>query len=176
MNQEITVNSEKIFEGKIINVRIDTVEVPNQKYAKREIVEHKGAVAILAIEDDQIILIKQYRKAVEDFLFELPAGKIELNEEPLSCANRELIEETGYCPNNVEKLAEFYTSPGFCNEKIHLFLATDLKYVGSCPDEDEFIEIVKVKKEEALLMVSENKIKDAKTIIGIQYLNTIPFH
>ncbi|QSX06809.1 NUDIX hydrolase [Sedimentibacter sp. zth1] len=170
MNKEITVNSEKVFEGKIINVRIDTVEVPNKKYAKREIVEHKGAVGIVAMDNDELILVKQYRKAVEDFLYEIPAGKLELNEEPLAAANRELIEETGFCPNKLEKLTEFYTSPGFSNEKIYLYKATELKEVGSNPDEDEFIEIVRIKFDEALNLVKQNKIKDAKTIIAILYV------
>lgn len=173
MNKEITVNSEKVFEGKIINLRIDTVECPNKKYAKREIVEHKGAVGIVAIDNNEIILVKQYRKAVEDFLYEIPAGKIELNEEPLNCANRELIEETGLCPNRIEKLTEFYTSPGFCNEKIYLYKATDLKQVNNNLDEDEFIDVVRVSLEEAKTMIKDHKIIDAKTIIGILYLDSI---
>ncbi len=169
MNKEITVNSEKIFEGKIINLRVDTVELPDKKYAKREIVEHKGAVGILAVENDEIILIKQYRKAVEDFLYEIPAGKLELNEDPLNCANRELIEETGFCPNKIEKLTEFYTSPGFSNEKIYLYKATELKQVGSNLDEDEFIDVIRVSYNEAKDMIKQNKIIDAKTIVAILY-------
>lgn len=173
MNKEITVNSEKIFEGKIINLRVDTVELPNKKYAKREIVEHKGAAAIVAIDNDEIILIKQYRKAVEDFLYEIPAGKLELNEDPLNCASRELIEETGYCANRIEKLTEFYTCPGFSNEKIHLYKATELKQVGNNLDEDEFIEVVKVSIDEAKEMINQNKILDAKTQIAILYINKV---
>lgn len=170
MSKEITVNSEKIFEGKVINLRVDTVELPNKKYAKREIVEHRGAVGILAIENNEIILIKQYRKAVEDFLFEIPAGKLELNEDPLDCANRELIEETGYCPNKIEKLTEFYTSPGFSNEKIYLYKATELKQVGNKLDEDEFIDVIRLSLDDAKEMIKQNKIVDAKTLIAILYL------
>ena len=172
MNKEITVNSEKIFEGKIINLRVDTVELPNKKYAKREIVEHRGAAGIVAIDNNEIILIKQYRKAVEDFIYEIPAGKLELNEDPLSCANRELIEETGYCSNNIEKLTEFYTSPGFCNEKIYLFKATELKQVGNKLDEDEFIDVIRVSIEEAKEMIKQNKIMDAKTQLAILYIDS----
>ena len=172
MNKEITVNSEKIFEGKVINLRVDTVELPNKKYAKREIVEHRGAAGIIAIDNDEIILIKQYRKAVEDFLYEIPAGKLDLNEDPLNCANRELIEETGFCSNKIEKLTEFYTSPGFSNEKIFLFKATELKHVGSNLDEDEFIDVVRVKIKEAKEMIIQNKIQDAKTQIAILLINT----
>lgn len=168
LNEEITVSSEKIYDGKIINLRIDTVELPNKKYTKREIVEHRGATAIIALdEDNKIILVKQYRKAVEDFLYEVPAGKLELNEEPLNCASRELVEETGYCANKIEKLTEFYTCPGFCNEKIYLYKATELKKVETNLDDDEFIEIIKVSIDEAKEMVKQNKIVDAKTQIAI---------
>lgn len=169
MSKEITVNSEKVFEGKVINLRVDTVELPNKKYAKREIVEHRGAVGILAIDNNEIILIKQYRKAVEDYLYEIPAGKLEINEDPLNCANRELIEETGYCPNKIEKLTEFYTSPGFSNEKIYLYKATDLKQVGNNLDEDEFIEVIKISFDKAKELIKQNKIIDAKTIVAILY-------
>lgn len=172
MNEEITVSSEKIYDGKIINLRIDTVELPNKKYAKREIVEHKGAAAILAVDDDnKIILVRQYRKAVENFLYEVPAGKLEINEDPLNCASRELIEETGYCANKIEKITEFYTCPGFCNEKLYLYKATELKQVEHNRDDDEFIEIVKVSIEEAKEMVKQNKIIDAKTQIAILNLS-----
>ena len=168
MEKEITIKSERIFEGKIINLRIDTVELENQKYAKREIVEHKGAAAILAIDNDgKIVLIKQYRKAAEDFLFEIPAGKLEIDEEPIECANRELIEETGLCPNKIDKICEFYTSPGFCDEKIYLFKATELNEVDRNLDEDEFIDIIKVTVDEAKEMVKQNKIMDAKSIVAI---------
>ncbi len=167
MNKEITVKSEKVFEGKIINLRVDTVELPNKGYAKREIVEHRGGVGILAIEDGNIILIKQYRKAVEDFLYEIPAGKLEINEDPLECAIRELMEETGYCPNKIEKLTEFYSTPGFTNEKICLFKATDLKQVERKLDEDEFIDVLKVSLKEAKEMIVNGQIVDAKTIVAI---------
>ena len=122
--EEKTMKSERIYEGKIVNLRVDTVELPDKKYSKREIVEHPGAVGIVPItEDGKIILVKQFRKAVEKPLLEIPAGKIEINEEPKETALRELFEETGYYSNNMEYIIEFYTSPGFSNEKIYLFLA-----------------------------------------------------
>lgn len=170
MNTEITVKSEKIFEGKILNLRIDTVELENQKYAKREIVEHKGASAIIAINDnEEILLVKQYRKAVEDFLYELPAGLINVAEEPIECALRELREETGYEALAISKIYEFYSSPGFSNEKIYLFKADNLQYISTKFDEDEFIEISAVNKIEAKKMLDSGRILDAKTLIGIQY-------
>lgn len=170
MNKEITVKSEKVFEGKIINVRVDTVELQNQKYAKREIVEHKGASAIIAInEKDELILVRQYRKAVEDFLFELPAGKIELSEEPMECAFRELKEETGYEAKKLNKIFEIYTSPGFLNEKIHLFKAEDLTYTSTDLDEDECIEVLFISKDEAKKMLDSGRISDSKTLVGILF-------
>lgn len=168
MNNEITLNSEKIFEGKILKLRIDTVELPNKKYKKREIIEHNGAVAILAVTDkNEIILVKQFRKAAEDFLLELPAGKIENNEKSIDCAKRELKEETGFEAKNFEKICYFYTSPGFCTEKIYLYKATDLMETGAEPDEDEFIELLFVNLDEAKEMIKSGKIIDSKTIIGI---------
>ena len=168
MNNEITLSSEKIFEGKIIKLRIDTVELPNKKYKKREIVEHNGAVAILAITNkNEIILVKQFRKAAEDFLLELPAGKIESNEKSIDCAKRELKEETGFEAKKIEKVCEFYTSPGFCTEKIFLYKAIDLVETGIDLDEDEFIELLFVSFDEAKEMIKTGKIIDSKTIIGI---------
>jgi len=174
LNKEITVKSEKIFEGKIINLRVDTVELENQKYAKREIIEHKGASAVIAInEKDEIILVRQYRKAVEDFLYELPAGLINVSEDPMECAVRELREETGYEAKNVTKIFEFYSSPGISNEKIHLYKAKNITFMSTKFDEDEFIEIITVNKEEAKRMVDSGRISDSKTLVGLLYwLNT----
>ncbi len=168
--EEKTMKSEKIYEGKIINLRIDTVELPDKKYSKREIVEHPGAVGIIPITDDGcMILVKQFRKAVEKFLLEIPAGKIEVNEEPKETGLRELAEETGYTANKLEYLFEFYTSPGFSNEKIYLFLATDLEKKEIKPGSDEYIWVEKHKIEDLIDMVIRGEINDAKTIVAIFY-------
>lgn len=168
MNTEITVKSEKIFEGKIVNLRVDTVELENQKYAKREIVDHKSASAIVAVnENDEMLLVRQYRKAVEDFLYEIPAGIINIAEEPVECALRELKEETGYVAEKIEQLYEFYTSPGFCNEKVYLFKAGNLSFTSTKFDEDECIETIKVSKEEAKKLIETGRIQDSKTLIGM---------
>ncbi|WP_026894086.1 NUDIX hydrolase [Clostridiisalibacter paucivorans] len=165
---EKTMKSEKIYEGKIVNLRIDTVELPDKKYSKREIVEHPGAVAIIAVnEKNELIMVKQYRKAVEDELYEIPAGKIEIGEDPKSCAIRELKEETGYTPENIDYILEFFTSPGFSNEKLYLFMATGLNEGEATPDIDEYIDVVKLKIEDLLTMIEEGKILDSKTIIAI---------
>ncbi|WP_312699112.1 NUDIX hydrolase [Sedimentibacter sp.] len=168
LNTEITVKSEKIFEGKLINLRVDTVELEKQKYTKREIVEHRNAVAVLAInEKGEILLVKQFRKAVEDFLLELPAGILNIAEVPVEGALRELEEETGYKAKKIKQISEFYTSPGFTNEKIYLFKAEDLSMTSTKFDEDECIETIAVNKEEAKKMLEAGRIMDSKTLIGI---------
>lgn len=170
MNTEITVKSEKIFEGKIINLRVDTVELENQKYTKREIVEHKDAAAILAVnEKNEILLVRQYRKAIEDFIYEIPAGTLNIAEEPEECALRELTEETGYKAAKINQLFEFFTSPGFTNEKIYLYKAEELTFTSTNFDEDEFIETIPVTKEEAKKMIETGRIVDSKTLIGLLY-------
>ena len=170
MNTEITVKSEKIFEGKIINLRVDTVELENQKYTKREIVEHKSASAIVAVnEKNELLLVKQYRKAVEEFLYEIPAGIINIAEEPIECALRELQEETGYKAKKIEQIFEFYTSPGFSNEKVFLFKAEDLTFISTKFDEDEYIETISASKDEVKKLIETGRILDSKTLIGMLY-------
>lgn len=170
MDTEITVKSEKIFEGKIINLRVDTVELENQKYAKREIVEHKSAAAILAINDhNQMLLVRQYRKAIEEYLYEVPAGILNIAEEPQDGALRELEEETGYVAGKIDLIYEFYTSPGFSNEKVFLFKAENLVFTSTKFDEDECIETIAVTKEEAKKMLETGKITDSKTLISLMY-------
>lgn len=173
--EEKTLKSEKIYEGKLINLRVDTVELPHQKYSKREIVEHCGAVGILGItKENKIIFVKQFRKPVEEILLEIPAGKIEANEAPEDCALRELKEETGFSTNNIKKLLEFYTTPGFSNEVMHIFLATELEEGIATPDEDEDIELVYLSFDEAISKILKGEIKDSKTIISIlAYKNII---
>lgn len=166
--EEKTMKCERVYEGKILNLRIDTVELPEKKYSKREIVEHPGGVGIVPItEDNSIVLVKQYRKAVNRMLYEIPAGKLEVNEEPRETAIRELQEETGYKANELKYLLEFYTSPGYCNEKIYLFLASGLVEGESSPDNGEFIEQQKFNINELLKMIDRGEILDSKTIIGI---------
>lgn len=172
--EEKTMKSDKLYEGKLLNLRIDTVELPDKKYSKREIIEHPGAVAILPMTDDGcLILVKQYRKAVEKALLELPAGKIEVNEEPGQTAKRELEEETGFSANKIEYLLEFYTSPGFTDEKIYIFLATQLDEGNLEGDDGEFIETTKIKVDDLIKMVDRGEILDSKTIIGIQFAKKI---
>lgn len=169
-NTEITIKTDKIYDGKILSLKVDTVELPNKKYSKREIIEHSAAVSIVAITDnDEILMVKQYRKAIEKEIYEVPAGLIEIGELPKEAALRELREETGYIASNIEYLSEFYTSPGFCTEKIHVFFASGLKLDEQDLDLDEFIELELVKFEDVLKMLGRCEINDAKTMASILY-------
>lgn len=165
--QEKTMKSEKIYEGKILNLRVDTVELPDKKYSKREIIEHPGAVAIIPLtRENNIVLVKQYRKAVERFLLEVPAGKLEVNEEPRETAYRELMEETGYKAEKVEYMMEVYPSPGFSDEKIYIFKATGLNPGEVSLDDGEFLEVEELSFEEVERKINRGEILDAKTIIA----------
>ena len=166
--EEKTISSDRIYTGKVISLKVDTVEVDNKGYKKREIVEHPGAVAIVAItEDNKVVLVKQFRKPIEQVIWELPAGKLEIGESPKECAIRELKEETGYSAKNLKLLHKFFTSAGFSNQKIYIFLATGLTKGEPDFDDDEFIEKYEIDINEAQNMVIKNEIEDAKTSIGI---------
>ncbi len=168
MIDEKTISSDRVYSGKTISLRVDTVELPNKGYQKREIVEHKGAVAIVAITpENKVVLVKQYRKAIEKELWEIPAGKIEIGENPKDTAIRELKEETGYSAGNIKLLHKFYTSAGFSNQKIYIFLAQDLTPGEQNFDEDEFIKTEEFSLDEVYNMIYKNAIEDAKTSIGM---------
>lgn len=166
--KEKTVSSDNIFEGKIIRVRVDRVKLPDGNLSNREIVEHPGAVAVVPLTDTgRVLMVCQYRKPVEKVLLEIPAGKLEKQEELEICARRELEEETGKKARNLKKLGSFYTSPGYSNEKMTLFLATGLMDGLRKPEKSEFINLVSVPLAEAISYVEKGKIEDAKTIIGL---------
>jgi ADP-ribose pyrophosphatase len=167
---EKTLSSKRIYEGKILNLRIDEVLLPNNNTSHREIVEHNGAVAIVAVNsDNKILLVKQYRKAIDEIMIEIPAGKLEKEESPYECAKRELIEETGFRSNKMDKIFEIITSPGFCDEKIHLFIAKELQVDYMDCDDDEFIDVIEVSIDDAMDMIYKGIIKDSKTIIGLYH-------
>lgn len=165
---EKTIESEYIYKGKVVNLRIDEVRLQNNKKSKREIVEHRGATAIVPIDsENNIIMVTQYRKAVEKTLLEIPAGTLEDGEDPLECAKRELVEEIGFGAKEFLHLISFYSTPGFTTEKLHLYMAKNLYKKEGIPDEDEFIQVKKVPLDEAFNMVMKGEIEDAKSIIGI---------
>ncbi|CAG9608384.1 NUDIX domain-containing protein [Pseudoneobacillus rhizosphaerae] len=171
--EEKTIKSDHIFSGRVISLQVDEVELPNGKTSKREIIKHPGAVAILPITNDgKIVMVEQFRKALERTLVEIPAGKLEKGENPLECARRELEEETGYVCEKLDWLISFYTSPGFADEIVHLYVATGLskKEDAAQLDEDEFVNIVELFLAEAIQYVEEKKIYDAKTAYAVQYL------
>lgn len=172
MNEiEKTIKSERIYEGKILNLRIDTVELPNRKYSRREIIEHQKAVAIIPVDDDgNIYLVKQYRKAINKEIYEIPAGLVENNEALKETAIRELQEEIGYTTENLEYLFDAYSSPGFTDEKVSLFLARSLQPSKLKLDEDEFLTVHTFQLPELVKLVEDCVIVDAKTIIGILFL------
>lgn len=166
---ERTIKSEKVYSGKILSVKLSTVELPDQKYSKREIVLHDNAVAVVAIHNDKILLVKQYRISVDKIIYEVPAGMIEHDENPKDAALRELEEETGYRAKNIEYLTEFYSTPGFCTEKLSIFYAKDLEFVGQNLDEGENLEVVEMPLEEAMSMIESGEIMDGKTISSILF-------
>ncbi len=165
---EKLVSSEKLYEGKVLSMRKDIVSLPNGKEAFREIVEHNGAVGVVAITDnDEIVLVKQFRAGIKEVTLELPAGKLEIGEDPLECGKRELQEETGYIAKSFEKLTQIATSPAILEEIIYIYLAQDLTIGSTNPDEDEFVETIVCSFDEAKEKIVNNEIIDAKTITGI---------
>jgi ADP-ribose pyrophosphatase len=169
---EKTLHSETIYEGRIIDVRVEDVQLPNGKQSKRELIDHPGAVAIIAqTPDDKVLAVRQYRKALGKAIVEIPAGKLEQGEEPELTAVRELEEETGYTCEKLEKVISFYTSPGFANELVHLYVAKGLTKKGEqSADEDEFLDLLHLSIEEMEEMLDSQEIHDAKTAYAIMYL------
>jgi len=171
--EEKTIQSTPIFSGKIISLKVDDVLLPNGKEGKREIINHPGAVAVIAITNEgKLVLVEQYRKALERSIIEIPAGKLERGEEPELAAKRELEEETGYGCHEISYLQSFATSPGFADEVIHLYVAKDLYEIEEKAelDEDEFVSLMEVSIEEAEEMVRDQKIYDAKTAFAVLWM------
>jgi ADP-ribose pyrophosphatase len=165
---EVQTRTERVYDGRVVNLRVDEVRLPDGKPARREVVEHRGAVAIVALlPDDRVMLVRQWRHCAGEALTEIPAGTLNDGEEPLVCARRELMEETGHAPGSLEPLVTFYSAPGFTTEKLYLFLARDLTPASAEQDEDEDVEAVRVPWQEALAMCLDGRIRDAKSIAGL---------
>jgi ADP-ribose pyrophosphatase len=160
-----------IYRGRILNLEVDHVIEPSGVEVVREVVRHRGAAVILPVtRDGEVVLIRQFRYAVGRFLWEVPAGHIGAGETPEETARRELIEETGYRPRQMEKLTAVYPSPGFSDEVMHMFLATELEPGSARPEDDESIETGLFTLEKALAMVSDGRIQDGKTLLSLMLL------
>ncbi|MBI4532974.1 MAG: NUDIX hydrolase [Candidatus Melainabacteria bacterium] len=169
--RENTISSNKVFEGKIVNLRVDQLQGPEGKTFSREVVEHNGGVVIACQpQPGTVILIRQYRYTIDMELLELPAGRLEAGEEPLLAAQRELLEETGYEAQSWKPLTSMYSAPGFCNELLHLFRAQNIVFQGKALDEDEETEVIIVPVQQAWQYVLNGQVRDAKTIAGIALL------
>ena len=163
-----TPSTRTIFEGKVVRLEIKHIPLPDGTLAVREVIQHAGAVAIVALDEDQnIFLVRQYRVGADQSLYEIPAGLLEADENPADSAIRELREEIGHRPGTIEPLGGFYVAPGYTTEYIHLFLAQDLTADSLQQDSDEFIEVTRVPLPEALAMIENHTIIDSKTIIGL---------
>lgn len=175
MSETGCVSSRRVYEGKTISVDLDTVRFPNGTTGELEMVRHPGAAAIVPFltdpfgNDPQVLLLKQYRYAAEGFVYEIPAGKLDVGEEPKACAERELLEETGCSAERMERLTTIYTTPGFTDERIHLYMASGLKQGESAHEEHEFIAIEKMTFSRALELIEKGEITDSKTVCGLLF-------
>ena len=169
--KETKLSSKIIFQGRLLDVRKDEVELPNGKTSTREWINHPGAVCCVPIlPDGKVALIRQYRYPVQSEMIELPAGKLDEGEDPEDCALRELEEEIGYRPNKLTFLTHIHPAIGFASEKMWIYLAEDLEKTESKLDEDEFIELIPTSLDDAVEMVWSGKITDVKTIIGLLWV------
>jgi ADP-ribose pyrophosphatase len=169
------LGSRRAYTGKIISLDVDEVRFPDGSTGELEIIRHPGASAVVpflsdpAADDPQVLLIRQYRYAAEGYLYEIPAGRLDPGEDPENCARRELKEETGCSASRLEHLLTMYTTPGFTDEKIHLFMATGLEAGQTSHESDEFLELYPTLLSRALQMVESGEIQDAKTVLGLLF-------
>jgi ADP-ribose pyrophosphatase len=165
---EETLSSRRVFEGRALKLRVDSVRLSSGRETTREIVEHENCVAIVALDEaDNILLVKQFRKPVEKELLEIPAGGIDVGESPEEAVRREMREETGFLPRKVEKLGGFYSTPGFCTEYLYLYLASDLVEKPLKAEDSESITLVRVPLSQVKGLIASGAICDAKSIAGL---------
>ncbi|MFC1941992.1 NUDIX hydrolase [Chloroflexota bacterium] len=168
MGEEKTISSETIFEGRAVKLYVDTVQTVNGRQATREIVEHADCIAVVAVDtDDNVLLVRQFRKPVEKELLEVPAGGIEAGEDAEAAVVREMQEETGFLPKKVERLGGFYAAPGYCTEYLYLYLATDLTPSRLYDEDTESIELVREPVSQIPYLIASGRICDAKSIAGL---------
>ncbi len=168
---EETISSRRIFDGCVVRLRVDTIVSADGRQSTREIVEHNDCIGVIAIdEDDNVLLVRQYRKAIEKELLEIPAGGVDSGEIPEEAVVREMQEETGYRPGRVEWLAGFYSSPGFCTEYLHLYLATDLTPSQLYAEDTAGISLVRIPVADIEGMLATDTFEDGKSIAGLRIL------
>jgi ADP-ribose pyrophosphatase len=169
MQEETLLSTKRMYTGKVLKLDLDTVALPNGRTTELEILRHPGASAVVPLkEDGRVVLIRQLRHAAGGFIYEIPAGKLDPQEDPRVCAARELEEEVGYCAGHLELLTSIWTAPGFTDEVIHIYLGTHLEVGKQNLDHDEVLEIVEWPLEVAMAKILDGTIRDAKTIIGLQ--------
>lgn len=173
--EEKQLSSDYLFKGRIINLRQDTALLPNGNTATREVIEHPGGVCVAALtDDDELLFVRQWRYPYGEETLEIPAGKRDrLDEDPLECGKRELQEETGATAKKYIDLHPLYPTPGYINEIIYCYLATGLTFGEQNPDEDEFLDVIKIPLQKAVEMVLSGEIKDAKTQIAVLKVKTL---
>ena len=170
IQKEKKTSGKTIYKGNILRLYRDEVEFPDKHKSAREVVEHSGGVSVLAEnEEGKVLLIKQYRYPVDQVIYEIPAGKLEPDENIVECAGRELREETGYTAQKFNKLFEFFPTPGYSTETIYIYRAENLKFVGRDLEEGEYIEVVPKTKSELRELFQAGQIKDSKTLIAVMY-------
>lgn len=168
LKEKILSTRDGIFNGRVFKVKVHDVELPDGKTSKREIVEHHGGVGVIAITPErEVFMVTQYRIAADEMMLEIPAGKLELGEDPYDAGMRELEEETGYSTDKLEFLGQYYATPGYCTEKLSIYLATNLEYKGQHLDPGEFLNVSKIPLDKLYEMVMNNEIRDCKTAIAI---------
>jgi ADP-ribose pyrophosphatase len=168
LTREETLSRKVVFQGRAVSLRVDTVRTPSGREATREIIEHADCIAVIALDgDENVLLVKQFRKPIERELLEIPAGGIDEGESPEDAVRREMREETGYLPQTVERLGGFYSAPGYATEYLYLYLATDLTPSQLFAEDTEGISVVRVSLDQIPELISSGEICDAKSIAGL---------
>ncbi|MFA5316667.1 MAG: NUDIX hydrolase [Dehalococcoidales bacterium] len=170
MAEEKTLSSQTVFEGRVVKLRVNTVETVGGRQSTREVIEHGEVVAMVVLDDQgQVIMVEQYRGAVGKLILEIPAGGVEPGEAVVDAVRRELREEIGYLPRNIEKLVGFYAAPGYCTEFLHIYLATDLVPSQLFAEDTEEISLVRVPLDRVMTLITSGEINDGKSVAGLLF-------